>query len=347
MGRTGQAVWSGVGAALGRVGDRYQPLGDSEHERTPTRATTSCSDPPWAVPPSAARLPQRLPRPSSSARSRRAGRVRRRLRSEGSPDVAGSGPHLPELRRDRLSTRRHLGQPCPTSDGPPDVPRVHGPQKADGGGAVGVPRSTLTRFGRRHLLRYHRIRGRRSPPGRIPRPVVQGSARRRDHPVRAQPLDGSPAAVRRRSAANSRPSDEARDQGGGRRAAAVAKRLADAIAEGTGRHNIVAPVQVFTPAFGTQVPVELRKPDTPPPKSWWARDAFKIVLKAGGPSVAALVIGWFGHAAATPAPPPAMASVETHPSTLPAPPPVATVEVPAITVSASASASAKRPPGKP
>lgn len=120
--------------------------------------------------------------------------------------------------------------------------------------------------------------------------------------------------------------------------------LADAIAEGTGRHNIVTPVQVFTPAFGTQVPVELRKPDTPPPKAWWARDAFKIALKAGGPSVAALVIGWFGHAAATPAPPPAMASVETHPSTLPAPPPVATVEVPAITVSASASASAKRPP---
>ena len=123
--------------------------------------------------------------------------------------------------------------------------------------------------------------------------------------------------------------------------------LADAIAEGTGRHQ--TPMQGFTPAFGIPVPVELRKPDTPPPKSWWARDAFKIALKAGGPSVAALVIGWFGHAAATPAAPPAMASVETHPSTVPAPPPVAvaTVEVPVITVSASASASAKRPPGKP
>lgn len=67
--------------------------------------------------------------------------------------------------------------------------------------------------------------------------------------------------------------------------------LADAIAEGTGRHQVVGTPQAFTPAFGVQVPVELRAvPAEKKRESGFFKSAKKAALSHGGTALGAAVI---------------------------------------------------------
>jgi len=94
---------------------------------------------------------------------------------------------------------------------------------------------------------------------------------------------------------------------------AAADALADAIAEGTGRHQVVpaapvTPIQPFTPAFGTVVPIDLRAPAPPTEtkhKTGFWPNAWKAARNHGGTAAGAaaitLLVTWLAGRGCLPA----------------------------------------------